>query len=823
MRKSILIGFLLIASHLIAQVQGTITDSNQQPLSFVSVYLENTVTGTTSNDQGTYVLALKKPGNYVLVFQFLGYKTVKREVSIASFPYQLDIVLEEESVQLQGISISTKDNPANKIIRNVIANKEKNTDKFSQYTAQFYSRGLYKIKDAPEKFLGQTLGDFGGGLDSTRSGIIYLSETFSEIKYQKKPKRFQENIIASKVSGRDNGVSFNRAEDASINFYENSIDFGNELVSPISFNAFGYYTFKLIGTFFDKNGRLINKIKIIPKRKNDHVFAGFIYIVENDWAIYGVDVTVTGVQINIPVVDELHLKQDYNYSDAQDAWVLISQSIDFKVNVFGFKVDGRFSSAYSAYNFTPNFNNQSFSNEVLSFEKQATEKDTLYWNQLRPVPLTFEEVKDYQIKDSIKLRRASKIYQDSLDKKRNQLSWLSPIRGYSYRNSYQKKYFFYDGPLLRTGYNTVQGINTSIEMRTFKEINKKGKWRNAGMVMNYGFSEKRLRPTFYYQKKWNNFSRPTFTLSAGITTPQFNEREPIRKLNNTARSLFARNNFMKIFEKTFAKIAYSEEVINGIYLKSSLEYAERKPLYNTSNFSLASSDKNGGFTSNNPLAPRDFITPAFTKHEIATLKVEATFVFNQKYASYPNQKIVMENNQFPTVNISYTKRFGASNNALNSDLFLADVKQDINLGNYGLAKYTFRGGAFLKQKQIAFMDYLQANGNQLTFPLDKKLTNFDLLNYYQYFSNNRYAEAHVEHNFKGFLMGKIPLLKHLNVHFVAGAKTLIMADNKPYSEISAGLDNIGFGKWKLFRVYYAKSFYGGVQNNGVFLQLNLLK
>ena len=66
------------------------------------------------------------------------------------------------------------------------------------------------------------------------------------------------------------------------------------IVSPISSNAFGYYRFKLEGTFYDKNGKLINKIKVIPKRKNDRVFKGYIYIVEDDWALYGVDVSVTG-------------------------------------------------------------------------------------------------------------------------------------------------------------------------------------------------------------------------------------------------------------------------------------------------------------------------------------------------------------------------------------------------------------------------------------------------------------------------------------------------------------------------------------------------
>ena len=261
MKKITFLFLLFISKTFLAQVKGKIMDTKNNPLSFVSVYLDKTITGTTSNDNGDYILDLKKAGDYTIIFQFLGYKTLKKKVNITSFPYQLNVNLTEENVVLDEISISTKDNPANKIIRNVIANKDKNTDKLAKYTASFYSRGLSKIKDAPDKILGQGLGDFGGGLDSTRSGIIYLSETISEIAYQKRPKKFKEKITASKISGRDNGVSFNRAEDANFNFYDNSIEFGNDLVSPISVNAFGYYRFKLEGTFYDKNGKLINKIK----------------------------------------------------------------------------------------------------------------------------------------------------------------------------------------------------------------------------------------------------------------------------------------------------------------------------------------------------------------------------------------------------------------------------------------------------------------------------------------------------------------------------------------------------------------------------------
>ena len=820
MKKSVII-LLFAAFTMNAQIKGNVTDKEGVPLSAVSVYLDNTFTGTTTNNNGDYNLTLKKSGKYAVIFQIIGFTTLKKDVNITSFPFELDVVLEEENVQLKEIVISTKDNPANRIIRNVIANKDKNTDKYAEYTAKFYSRGLYKIKNAPEKFLGQNLGDFGGGLDSTRSGIVYLSETVSEINFQKKPKKFKEKIIASKVSGRDNGISFNRAEDANINFYENSVEFGNDLISPISTNAFSYYKFKLEGSFYDKNGKLINKIKLIPKRKNDRVFNGFLYIVEDDWALYGADVSVTGAQVNIPVVDVLHLKQNYNYSVKNDAWVLISQNIDFRVNVFGFKFDGRFSAAYSAYNFSPNFSENTFSNEVLSFEQNATKKDTVFWNNLRPVPLTAEEVKDYVIKDSIKVVRKSKNYLDSINRKQNKLNLLSPITGYNYRNSFEKWSLSFNGLLGNSGFNTVQGLNTSLGFNYFKRLNDTGKRWNLGVKANYSFSEKVIRPTLFFTKKWNYISRPQIGVSGGVAVTQFNNREPISALDNTIRSLYLRDNYFKIYEKEFAKITYSEEIKNGILFSTSLEYANRKPLFNTNNYSFARQSKNAPYTSNNPLDQTDYENAAFRAHKIATLNIGATFIFNQKYLSYPDRKFNMGNEKYPSLTVNYRKNFGASKANLNSDLFTANLKQDISAGNYGDFSYNARGGLFLKKKDIAFMDNLQANGNQLTFVTDNQLDSFGLLDYYKFYTNDKYAEAHVAHNFKGAVLGKIPLLNKLNFHLVGGAKVLLMTDKNPYTEYAVGLGNIGFGKWRFLRIDYVKSNHAGIKNDGFLFRLRL--
>ena len=812
MKKITLVVLLLHSFFSFSQIKGKVTDSDKNPISFVSIYLDKTITGTTSNDAGNYELNIKTPGDYTIVFQFLGYKTIKKIVSITDFPFQLNVVMVDEKVVLDEIFINTGENPANKIIRKAIDNKSNNTDKFKEYTSSFYSRGLFKVKNAPEKILGQRLGDLGGGLDSTRTGIIYLSETVSEITFQKKPAEFKEKIIASKVSGSDNGISFNRAEEANFDFYSNAVLIAeNNLVSPISDNAFRYYRYELEGSFYEKNGRLINKIKVNPKRSTDRVFSGFIYIVEEDWAIYGVDLKASGEQVGIPIIEVLKFKQDYNYSESNKAWIKISQIIDFKFGLFGFNVDGRFSGAYSDYNFSPKFKKETFSNEVLSFAKGATEKDSLFWENLRPVPLTSEEKKDYLLKDSIKETRKSKKYLDSLDKENNPIKITSLFTGYTYRNSFKDWSISINSPLTTISYNTVQGRNTTTTINYFNSLNKTGKWIQAGANLNYSMSEKKIRPVFYFTKKWNSVLRPKMFISAGKKVSQFNERNPISKFYNTIYSLFLKENYLKIYEKSFSKISYSQEVLNGLYISGSLEYASRKPLFNTSNFVVFGRDI--PFQSNNPTDPTNFAAP-FNAHNIASLNIGTSVVFDQKYVSYPNRKINFDNSRYPSLGVKYRKNFGSSVSEYNSDVLISNIRQNISMGNLGEFNYNIRSGIFFEKKDIAFMDYLHANGNQLKLAPSNRNSSFGLLNYYKFSTNDKYAEVHLEHNFKGRLLRNIPLLNTLNFHVVANAKGLFTGGRKPYSEFSLGLDNIGIGKWRFLRIDYVKSNFNGKKGDG---------
>ncbi len=815
MIKKLLSIFLIAFSTFIsAQITGHITDQNNAPLPFVNILIENTYKGTTSNDDGYYELNISTPKKYTIVYSYLGYKTVKKDVTIDQFPYKIDVTLEEESVSLTEVVISAEDNPANEIMRQAIAKREENLKKINSFKADFYSRGLIKIKDAPEKILGQDVGDLGGALDSTRSGIIYLSETISKIQFLN-PDKLKEKITASKVSGDDNGFSFNSALDVDFNFYNNTIELGNEIISPIANNAFSYYRYKLEGVFYDDRGHLINKINVIPKRKNDPVFSGAIYIVEDQWSIYATELSVTGVQARIPVADLITLKQSFSYSEKEDIWAIISQSIDFRFGMFGIKGDGRFTAVYSNYEFNTGLTRKDFSREIVAFEKEANKKDSIFWNTIRPVPLTLEERTDYIKKDSIQTLHESKPYLDSLDRANNKFK-LSNILGYTYQNSHKDYRLGYNVPILGSvQFNTVQGYTANANVFYTKNYDDYNRFFRASGNIQYGFSDERLRATGALTYKFNSISNAFLTVSGGVTVEQFNPSNPISPLINSVSTLFFEDNYMKLYDKSHLSLNYSEELFNGFRLYSGLSYERRKALFNTTDQTFFN-DKNDAYTSNNPLDETAFGVAPFETHHIIKGSITARINFGQEYLSYPDAKYNVSNDDYPTLYLGYEKGFGATNSDYNFDQIKASLTQSFSIKDKGRLMYNLKAGTFFNADDIAFIDYQHFNGNQTHVNLDGNYTNvFNNLDYYSASTNDAYFEGHIEHDFNGFLLGKVPLLNKLNFNLVVGAHVLAIPDFKPYQEYSVGIDNIGWGKWRLLRVDYLRSYQSGFQSDAI--------
>ena len=818
MKKKLTLFFLFIIALTNAQVRGKVTDEKGNPLPFVNIFEENTYNGTTTNEQGRFEINIKTPGNHTLLFQYLGYKTAKQVVTLDKTPVEIEVILVEENIILNEVVINPKDNPANEIIRNAIKNKKDNSAKTARYIADFYSRGIFRVKNLPKTILGQKLDFFDEIIDSTRSGILYLSETVSRITFQK-PDKMKEEIIASKVSGRDNGFSFNNASSANFDFYDNYLEFDANVVSPIADNAFNYYRYQFEGSFFTENRQQINKIKIIPRRETEPVMSGYIYIVDDTYAIYAVDVNFTGTQIQNPALNTLALKQNFSYNNTTKVWAKNTQTLDFDAGMLGINMSGRFTYVYTNFTFPEKFEKKTFTAEVIKFEENANKKDDSFWNTIRPVPLTGEETTDYLKKDALQEKKKSKTYLDSIDAKRNKFGLTDILKGYSYSNSFKKWSINYNGPLLNTSFNTVQGWNTNIGLSYFKRNEEKNTYYQFGSSLAYGFSDERFRPTAYFSSKLSNKSKTYLSVYGGNSVNQFNREEPISKLINSVSSLFFKNNFMKLYEKNFIASNFSREIFNGLDMSLGLEYSERKPLFNTTDYAVIKSEDQ--YSSNHPLLPLDETAAIIDRHNLVKMNIGARIKFGQQYITRPDGKYNLGNDKYPSISINYEKGMAGNEDNYNYDKISARLQYSLTLKNKGEIDINTKAGKFFNADGISFVDFQHFNGNQTHVVFGTSYTNqFNLLPYYSGSTNDSYWETHMEYSDKGFIMNKIPLLNKLQSKLVLGFKNLSIPNRNPYQEFSAGLSNLGFGKYRILRIDYVRSYQNGYQGDGIMFGLN---
>ena len=822
MKKIAVIFLLLLTLPALAQVRGTVIDKAGKPVPFVSVAIEGTYNGTSANEDGQFTLALSKKGTYNFVFRSIGYKTKQVTQTVNSFPYTLNVTVEDESFQLNEVVVGNKKVTADSIIAFAIKNRTLNAARTAEFEADFYSRGTVRLFDVPQKILGQNIGDLGASVDTSGNGIIYLSETVSKIKFQA-PGKLNEKVIASRVSGEDSDFSYNNADAAQFDFYQNYLPFQVSVISPLAYDAFSYYNYLLESTFSDAGGQLINKIKVTPKTDTEATMDGYLYLVDKTGEIYATDLSVKGSTIKQPLLNTLTIKQNFGYNSQEQLWSKNVQLITFDVSLLGVHAAGTFSYVYSNYNFKPGFTNKSLTPEIQYFEPESNKQTTTYWNGIRPIPLTPAERNDYLIKDRLDVLRQTQAYMDSTDQQRNRFKWTSIPVGYTYYNTPEKWQVSYTGIIRRLAFNTVQAywLAPGFEFTKFHDDNNKT-FTKIGTDLNYGFAEQRFRMTGHIEHKFNDFSKRKITLTGGSSIEQYNPERPINKVVNSISTLFFRDNYMKLYDNNFLRLNYEEEVTNGLFLYGSVEYTRRHALRNNTDFSTLK-DIYDDYTSNNPLRPYDYETPAFLKHNMMKASVMARISFGQTYRTRPDGRETITNDKYPLLYLKYEKGFAGSLKDYEFNHVSARVLYDLTLGDAGTLGTAFRAGKFFDSGSVAFPDWKHFNGNQTYVGRSERYLNvFNLLPYYTHSTNDQYFEAHLEHHFNGYLTNSIPLFNKLEYYLVAGAHYLATPENKPYKEFTIGLDNLGWGKFRLLRLDYVRSYQGSMMVDGVVFGLTFI-
>jgi hypothetical protein len=795
---SLLLIFLTAATYA-AVLKGKVTDTKGEPLPFASVYLKGTTKGTTTNVDGNYQFELPE-GKHLVVCQYVGFQKEELEVTLGQSPLTHHFKLKPNETSLKEVVVKQGENPALAIIKKTIKKRSFYNKQLDGFRAEAYIKGNIKLDDvAKSGFIMNMLGEgksknkkdtnnTDDKLLEDQKGIIFLSESVSEIAY-KRPDKLKTIVKSSRVSG--SSQSYGLSEPLLINLYDNNVQISSQIsprgfISPIAETAMLNYKYELLSAYIE-DGKLINRIKVIPRRKFEPLFSGIIEIIENEWRLHAVDLLVDKDH-QLDMIDTMFIKQ--LFVPVKEVLMVKDQSFKVKLKLFGFGFTGNFVQTFSDYEL--NYDPKKYFNK---FEKEYTAealKHTAgYWDTIRPIPLDEDEKRDYVKKDSIQKVDESK--KDSVVVSKNTFKSVV-FRGYVKR--WSKKRSLQVDPIIglnNFNWNTAEGLNYSLAFRLRKRWNEDRSLMSK-VSMRYGVSNKQFNAKIGLFYSYGKTNKSTLSLQGGRYVFQFNNEEPVDPLINSVYTLFYGRNYLKIYQAAFAQVQYNFRHVSGFQFSTLLNYQNRFSLNNTEFFSFRKNDVQ--FTAN---YPTELLQREIPNHQALLWKSKLSYQPGRKYIKYPD-RIISTSSKYPTFGVGFTLAKMILGSDVDYSKWEASMTDDMNFNLLGQLNYRIKIGGFLSNQISTVIDYTHFNGNQIILA-SPYLNSFQLASYYANSNTERfYTTVHAEHHFYGLLTNKIPLFRRLKWYLVAASNMYYVNRNNNYIEASAGLENIGFKLFRFMRV-----------------------
>jgi len=361
------------------------------------------------------------------------------------------------------------------------------------------------------------------------------------------------------------------------------------------------------------------------------------------------------------------------------------------------------------------------------------------------------------------------------------------LNNYHYDDPYRKIKIDIPSPFKVVFYNTVEGVSVDIKPQFFKEFDRH-KTLTIEPEARYGNSDKIFTFNTNINYRYNPLKQAAVYGTLGSDFLDLNNSGTLSLFLNSLSTLFTGNNYLKLYKAEFAMAGTQGEICNGILLNGQIEYAYRETVINTSLYAIGKDSTQ--LTTNNPLHPSPLDpgsnVPLFPNHRALSVRGSATFTFNQEYTMNPEGKFI-EPTHYPRLRVNYRKGIEILGSAVNYDFASIDFFQDqVRMGLMGYSSYFISAGKFLNNKYLYYPDYKQFRGGQ-SFFFDSSLGSFHFLDYYTYSTNKQYFEAHFEHNFAGYFLGRIPFIRALNLEEIIGGSFLTQELLPGYKEYYIGL------------------------------------
>jgi len=842
--------FLNLISLVSAQgIRGRITNAQGEAIPFANVYIPQLSTGTTSNIEGRYDLKLPE-GSWKVLFQYLGYQTETRELTIGKTFQEINVQLVTQDYQIPEIKVlASGEDTAYYIMRRAIALAPYYQKQVSKYSCKVYLKGSGVFDKIPKLFEKQMK------KDGVKENEAFVLETVSKIDFEL-PDKLKQQVLAMRSSGKDNNTS--PMSMITNNLYE-ADKYG--VVSPVGKSALKAYRFRLDGVFEDQ-GRTINKIKVIPKTNGNDVFSGYIYIADVFWNIHSAD-----LKLHIPMTD-VKVHQVYGEVN-KNTWMPVSLDFDMDFSGMGFKMKFRYVASINEYQTTLNpaldhtfldklktqqLQEQQMVEDFTAEEKKAEQllekskaqkridalmqktelsnretvklnrmieaeaernsppepleikstfqvsqkqvnNDSAYWASLRPIPLTESEKVSFVKKDSFLVVSAKPEFQDSVrdSKRKFKLKHVVVGKTYDYSIDTIKRYERFTIPGLITpsilSFNSVDGLRIELPFNYYKS-DSTGRMKRFSPTFAYAIARNKLDAEFSYQQRLNGLTNSWFSVSAGTTTADFNRISGLNTMTNDFYTIWLEENYKRFYQRDFLQLMTSRDLANGLNLNAMLDYSENSPLTNHSTYSLIKYDNKQiqpNVPANNTLFPWQL-----EQHQSLVGRMVLEFTPRRRYRIRNNVKVYADS-KYPTYSLVYKGAFsGVLGSDTRFDLVKFGIRQKMNFGIDDHFSYHVSAGTFLNSSKVYFEEYQHFNTQPTGFLFNSSENSFRLLPFYEYSTRQSFLEGHAGWESRRLILKQLPIIKNSSISENVFINFLSTPEIKNYTEVGYGLKHIFF-------------------------------
>ena len=789
-------------------IKGEIRDSNGEPVPYAAIFIKELTRGTTCNALGLFSLPLPE-GRYTIFFRSLGYTEVSRNIQVGAEYTELVIELPPQTYMIPEVRISaTGEDPAYWIMRKTIGLANYHLNEVLNYQAEIYIKGSALLEKMPRAIAKRIQ------VNNIRveEGEAYMLESLNEVQFTA-PDKYKMRVIASQNTLPGYAENVNPMDYVNASLYQQQIQ---GIISPLARNAFSYYRFKFDGTFLEGT-HIINKIRVTPKRKSQQLCEGYLYVVEDIWCLHsadlsvntiagtvklkqifgnvimdawlpvnhqiGVDVDIAGVLANVTYVSSLkytevnlnpNLPEAYftGTSKIEDSEELPEEQVvskeQEKINELLQKDEltnrdvQRLSKLMEkeAGKTTPDQEGGEMNQTGTTFSvaDSAVKNDSLYWNEVRPIPLTPEEHLTLKVRDSIIgiQKAAAAPGSDTIRRTSHRQKRLRGVlTGRTYTKSRGRLRFTHDGlfDLERLGYNTVDGLSYGQAFHL--------NWRpdtmytlRSYLAAEYSFHRAAPMITWNSDLLYAPLSRGKLAIYMNYTSSDFNAGTGIPKATDMLYTLFLRENYMKKYEQIDATLYNRIDVANGWVLSTSATYGRQNSLDKHSDFSFFYRDsKEFGPNIPGELQADD---PSLGNFQKLQGLIRLEFTPKQPYRVRTYRKDLRPS-KWPTFALEYKHAFPVENEGWSDfSLLSAEITHSTETGLLSTLDWSLASGYFLRNSSLHFSDFQQFKSS----PLYIDMAGFDdalmLLDYYEASTSEYWVHADVKLNSSYLLLKYLP-------------------------------------------------------------------